>query len=220
VGAVGPMPVRWVFFGLFLAISAYCLMRLGLPGRRRWISSHGSGRDVDAAHVAMGLGMAAMLGPSTARVPAALGVVIFAAAAAWFVARVVLSRPGARHGPLSERTAHTHHLMAMLAMAYMMIATLAGGGMSEMSAMPGMSMSAPSIPHVLGQVVTSGLVFYFVAVIVYSGVLVARAPMRATPAAAGSGRVASAPVILSPKLEISCETVMAVGMAYMLAMML
>lgn len=217
---MGPMPVRWVFFGLFLALSAYCLMRLGLPGRRRWTSLHGTGRDVDAAHVAMGLGMAAMFSPSTAPVPAALGVVIFAAAAAWFGARVVLSRPDAQHGPLSERTAHTHHLTAMLAMAYMMIATLASGDMSDMSAMPGMSMSAPSVPHVLGQVVTSGLVFYFVAVVVWSAVLIARVPIRATPAAAGSGRAALASFILSPKLEISCETVMAVGMAYMLAMML
>jgi hypothetical protein len=72
-------------------------------------------RTADAAHVLMGLGMAGMFAPTGDPVPAPLGLVVFAAIAAWFTARLLRGDSGRAGGA-------AHLVVAPVAMAFMYLA--------------------------------------------------------------------------------------------------
>src|ERR1041384_7803457 len=55
----GPEWLRWLLTGAFLAVAAYCVVRLGGANA----GYPGCARAVDLAHVLMGIGMAVMVSP-------------------------------------------------------------------------------------------------------------------------------------------------------------
>jgi hypothetical protein len=118
--------LRWIVTLAFVATGVFCLYRLVRQGP----AVH---RVCDVLHVLMSAGMVAMAWPGAmnfARVPQVL---LFAAAAAWFVGMLVLGGEGhAAHGRLSLG----HYALMMGGMAWMVLVMPL--------AMTGMVMSAPA----------------------------------------------------------------------------
>jgi len=112
----GPEWLRWLLTGAFLAVSAYCVVRLvaanaGYPG---------CARAVDLAHVLMGIGMAVMVSPIGGPLPHAGWETVFLLLVAWFVGAWVL----ARGTPVPDwHGSALHHALGAVAMLYMLVAS-------------------------------------------------------------------------------------------------
>lgn len=215
----GPIAVGWLWAGLFLAVSAYCLTRVVAGLRNRVAPScagHAFGPDVDLAHIVMGVGMAAMFSPLGDHVPRLVWVVPFALTAGWFAVRMLRDWPRLRHAGSRERAWHWHHLVDPLAMVYM--AAVMPTGSTAMAGMADMAASSAAA-NPLTTTVDLGFLGYFALFVVWSAGAVVRVPARAQLVPAGAGGALGS-VLLSPRAGVSCQTLIGIGMAYAFVVML
>jgi hypothetical protein len=193
--------LRWIVTLAFLATGAFCLYRFVRQGP----AVH---RVCDALHVLMSAGMVAMAWPGAmnfARVPQVL---LFAAAAAWFVGMLVLGGEGhAAHGRLSLG----HHALMMGGMAWMVLMmplvmtgmVMSASGEHAGMSMGGMAMSGNAPLHVV-----------IVAVVLAAVLLVAGIGWLAQ--AIGTGRGDGTLRLRTAGLAV--DGVMSLGMALMAAL--
>jgi hypothetical protein len=193
----GPVWFRWTLTVLFLAVAAYCVVRLvvarHVPGRYR-----GCHRALDAAQGMMSLGMAVMCSPVGGPVSLAGWQTVFLVSTVWFAAawwRRPVAEPIGWHGDFP------HHTVAGLAMLYMLTAMPHDTGHTTAPWLPGTHTDL-ALPLV-------GWLFagYF---LVHATVLGPRV-VRAAP---GDARL---PVTLTAsRLTAACEVFMALGTGYLL----
>jgi hypothetical protein len=167
------------------------------------------GREIDIAHVLMGIAMAGMLTPSLTVLPDGAWDIIIGALTAWFVFRLagdfrgrsVRVRVFARRAPL---------LLHLSAMLYMLLAlpalTAVGSGMGGMGGMGGPSGSPLHYPT---------LAFVF-------AMLLAGSTVRDVDRLSGGHCVmaGSSGVLLSARTTLGCRIVAGVTMALMLLIMI
>ncbi|HEY4018306.1 MAG TPA: DUF5134 domain-containing protein [Pseudonocardiaceae bacterium] len=189
----GPVWVNWVLSSLLGLVCVSCLARLAIyrgtrtrpPGTPHWHE--------DVSQLVMGVGMIAMLLAWLGLVPKAVWLLAFLGEAAIFA--VLLFRPQA-NAPLAAADSwqYVHHLMAGLAMAYVVLATttLTGGAAHRML--------LPSL--------ASSFAIYFIGYTIWSIVRV----KRGTLAVAGGG---VRTVLSTPRVVEGCRVVMGAGMVYM-----
>jgi hypothetical protein len=118
-GTMGPSWLAGAFAAVMIVTAVYCAGRI--IAARRW--RRPTGYDIDAVHVLMGTAMAGMLVPGLRFGPAGGWEIVFGAAAGWFGWRAWRGRGPAGHRPAQHRPAqHVQHLLASLAMLYMLLA--------------------------------------------------------------------------------------------------
>jgi len=203
---------RWLSDGLaaiMLAIAAYCAIRPAAA--RRWHRS--TERDVDAAHVLMGVAMAAALVPGLDPLRTGVWAAAFAAASAWFAARALRDWRERRARP--TRTARSrrskpgrdagtgHHLVHLLScgsMLYMLVAASAAGasaaGMTSGLAGPVSRAGPAAIGAAISPVITLVLAVAMAgSVVLTTDRLAVLAPARAADSAGRSaaGRATAGP---------------------------
>lgn len=256
---MGPVWVRWIFFVACLAVAGYYAYYVGALITARWVrrdsSEHRSvtGQEWGYAlsHLAMALGMAAMFSPLGDPVPPLVWLIVFGMAGAWFAA--CLLRAG---GPADDRTsaptedvkylhaghlhgAH-HHLVANLAMLFMVVGghhrhgagELSAGGVAGGPGHEGHTIVAGGgwIEGPIGTVVTVALAGYFA---VHAGrslhALFSAPPQESIPPVgspgetAGTGSVAVVSVrgpVAPSRVEATCHVVMGTAMTVMFGLML
>jgi len=222
-----------------LLTSAYCLTRLVVSWRHRRATDH----QVDGVHVLKCVAMAGMLVPSLRVFSVGGWEIVFGAGAVLFGWRMISdARARARSGRRSGH--HLQHLLACVAMVYMLAAaTAAVKPVSGGSAVGGMG-SSPAHLRTLALVLALGLFAYVVwtadriSSLAPVAAMQARRPTAAAPGTAVEGEppataaVASPPgtsqfraeprtrAPLSPRLAACCEIAIGVTMGYMLIMML
>jgi hypothetical protein len=228
----GPAVLRWLAVALCLTIAVHCLVRVSIAGHR--VTIPGLRRDIEGSHGVMALAMAGMFSPLGDPVPSTVWVVAFAVLAGWFGRRAWqtrnLSRAAVRADP------HVHHVVAALAMVFMEGAlALHGAAASSGSTMAGMAGGSGSFPVAFASVVVSvGLLCYFLLYAAWSLATVVRVPAglvlagtgTGTGGGSGAGVVGEAGgvhpavrLVLSPRVAVCCQTLMGLGMAYMLLLM-
>ncbi|HYQ69480.1 DUF5134 domain-containing protein [Actinophytocola sp.] len=199
----GPDWFRWLLTVLFVAVGAYCVARLAaarhVPARYR--ACH---RATDLGHGMMSAGMAVMCSPAGGPVPVAGWQTIFLVTTAWFGASWLRQR----HSPAEEIGWHgsgLHHMVAGLAMLYMLFAMPAGDGHNAMAApwVPAMHDANLALP-----VIGWAFAGYFVVHATTLGARVAR------PAVGCDARLPA--LLTAPRLAASCQVFMALGAGYML----
>lgn len=201
----GPDWLRWTLTLLFLAVAAYCVSRLA-QARHVPALYRGCHRATDVGHGMMSAGMAVMCSPVGGPVPVAGWQTVFLVSTSWFAgswlrnrqSRVTAEAIGWHGGGL-------HHAVAGLAMLYMLTAMPSGGGHNMMAApwVPAMHDTEFALPL---------LAWLFVAYfVVHATILVVR--LR-RPAAHGDDRLPA--LLTAPRLTVSCQVFMALGMSYML----
>ncbi|HUD35361.1 MAG TPA: DUF5134 domain-containing protein [Streptosporangiaceae bacterium] len=209
-----PAWILWAFAAIMLVVAGVSAGRIA-AGLARWRrGGSAAGRDVDGAHVLMGVAMAGMLVTGLRTLPAGAWEVVFAALAGWFGWRVLSE---ARSGLAWWRGGHyLPHLVHSLAMLYAFLAlTPAGSGPASSMARMGAGAAA------MGTLRLPTLAFGFAAVLAVfaiwdldrvSGAL-ERGARRAAPgwAAAGQGGACEATF---------GRVAMGVTMAFMLVIML
>ncbi len=189
----GPVWVNWVLSSLLGLVCVSCLARLAIYRGARTRPAGTPHWHEDVSQIVMGIGMIAMLLAWLGVVPKAVWLLVFLGEAAIFAVLLMRPRPGA---PLASADSwqYVHHLMAGLAMAYVVLAStdaLAG------AAHP---MLLPSL--------ASSFAMYFIGYTIWSLVRV----KRGTLAVAGGG-VSS--VLDTPHVVEGCRIVMGAGMVYM-----
>jgi hypothetical protein len=223
-----PSWLYYLFGGLMLAVGAYGVLLLGLAV----VTRRYAGVDVEISHVAMGLAMAGMFVESWYFGPDALWELVFGVLLVWFAVRGIRSvQTFGLHLP------HTwvHALMsfAMLVMYWFPMGSSAGRSV-------GMSMTAGGA----GGRLDPGLAFLLVVALLASAVftlasrkkggVVYGTHVKAAEAATGAGVLAAdayladtlssaggvESVVAAPALLDAAHVVMAVGMAFMLVLML
>jgi hypothetical protein len=210
---VEPVWVRWVFTTVLTGITVTCLIRLVIHGRRGHVPGVPTRHD-DIAQVIMGVSMIAMVLSWTTYLPTPLWVMLFGAQAVGFGA-LLLSRPAAQTGPNNENWDYTHHVVASVAMVYMIVAisNRAVANMPAMPGMPGMTMApTPAAGPVLSPLAWAFGVYF----LIYTGWSVLRAAgiQGAVPVAASAGGIPS--VLTRPVLVEGCRALMGGSMAYLL----
>ncbi|MGW7198617.1 DUF5134 domain-containing protein [Streptomyces chryseus] len=190
----------WLLVALCAATGAYCL-----PCLR---GGRGEHREEAAGEALMAFGMAAMAVPAAVLAPPAWGWVLYAAV---FGGAALRGLWQARAGAV-----HAHHVVGSLAMVYMALAMMPGGGASGHSGHTA-GYAAGGVP-----LLTGALLLYYAAYVLRSGVRLM--PVAAGPAgtsgaartcgAAGAGGTAgrSARAELVP----ACRVAMGLGMIAML----
>jgi hypothetical protein len=242
----GPAWLAYVFAGVMILTSVYCVARLAVAWRQRRPTDH----DVDSMHIVMGVVMAGMLVPRLQLLWPGGWAPLFGGAAAWFgwhAVRGLRSQDAARRAHAHH---HVQHLLACVAMLYMLAVKSAPGTAGRtVAAAGGMSGSAARFPT-LALVLAVALLGYAVwatdrlaslapvaagpallPVLARIGTLAPAGPFRqeapgrsASPAGrppqvtAAAGRSERRPVSL--RLAACCEIAMGVTMGYMLVMML
>jgi len=230
--------LAYSFAALMLLTSAYCLTRLVVSWRHRRPTDH----QVDGVHVLKCVAMTGMLVPSLRVFWVGGWEIVFGAGAVLFGWRMISdARARARSGRRSGH--HLQHLLACVAMVYMLAAATAevkpvSGG----SAMGGLG--SPAHLRTLALVLALGLFAYVVWTADRISSLAPVAAMQAhlatavAPAAAGGGEPPATAAVaspagtsqfrtkprtrapLSPRLAACCEIAIGVTMGYMLIMML
>jgi len=173
----GPAWLRWCFAGLVAAICVSCVIRVAATGR-----GGSPARREEFAQVVMGLGMIAMFLSWSGIAPRTGYVLVFGGSAAGYAAllfRDVVCAP-------REAWECVHHLMASLAMVYMVVG---------LTALP--SLAATFAVYFLG----------------YAGWGVARVIGGSPVTVTGSGAVA---VLRQPRVIEACRAAMGLSMAYLL----
>jgi hypothetical protein len=210
---VEPVWVRWVFTTVLAGITVTCLIRLVVNGRRGSAPAV-PGRHDDIAQAIMGVSMIAMVLSWTTYLPTPLWVMLFGAQAVGFGA-LLLSRPAAETGPTNENWDYTHHVVASVAMVYMIvtIGNRVTQSIPAMAGMPGMTAAAmPTMSTSLSPLAWAfGVYFLF-----YAGWSLLRAVgiQGGVPVAAGAGGTPS--VLTRPILVEGCRALMGGSMAYLL----
>jgi hypothetical protein len=227
---------------VMIATAAYCVSRLVIS----WRGQRPTHRDVDAVHVLMGVAMAGMLVPRLRVFWVGGWEVVFGAAAAWFgwqATRRLGRRPaaGRTHGD------HAQHLLACLAMLYMLLAVTSAGaaadghGSSSLASMPGGSAHLPTLALVFALALFGYVVWTADQLSSRTQMAVAAGREQVPELAGRDGHYAGGsapaerpghrgtgpapagqdgPAPLSPRLAACCEIAMGVTMGYMLIMML
>jgi hypothetical protein len=208
VGAVaGAEWARWVFAGMFAALTVFSVIRL-CAARHDTVAYRSGDRTVDLSRGVMSLGMAAMLVPWLDPLPRLCWQVLFGLVAGHIAVRLI--RRGARAAPISGREQGIRHELHLVvgaaAMVYMFAVMPAGPHRAQGMNVVGMSSTSSAIPA-LNWV----LVVYFLVFVVR---LSARLTLRVNTLVPADG------VVVSPHLLGSSEVVMGIGMSYMLMTML
>jgi uncharacterized protein DUF5134 len=157
---MGPPAGLYYFFGLvMLAIAAYCLVLVA----NSFAVHRTVGRDVEIAHVFMGLAMAGMFVPRWAFGPNGLWEVVFGALLAWFI---VLSVQSVQRYGLHVPHTVIHALMslAMLLMYWFPRAAMAG------------TMSVSMAAH--GHRIDPGVAFLLAFILLGSAIFTVASPNR------------------------------------------
>jgi hypothetical protein len=236
---MGPSWLAGAFAAVMIATAVYCAGRI--IAARWW--RRPTGYDIDGVHVLMGTAMAGMLVPGLRFGPAAGWEIVFVAAAGWFGWRAWPGRGPAGHRPAQ----HGQHLLASLAMLYMLVAavpaasgaTATGTGSSTHLRTLALALALA----LLGCVINTA--DRLTALPLASGAAGARA---APPAVAAAGTAPAAPPpagaapagaarrqataseaeaaatartpALSPRLAACCDIAMGVTMGYLLVLMI
>lgn len=198
--------LRWIVTAVFVVIGGFCVYRCVRHGP----AAH---RVADVLHVLMSAGMVAMAWPAGmtfARVPQLL---LFTAAAAWFVGMLVLGRADRGEHRTHSRGSLGHHALMMAGMAWMVLAMP--------STMPGMTMPATGehAGHTGGATTMAGnspphVVFIAVVLaVVFLGAGIAWLA-RAIDAGRGEGTLRLRTV------GLAVDGVMSLGMALMAALLI
>jgi hypothetical protein len=232
--------VRWVFAGMFAALTAFYVIRLFASDSGTSAGNSGCNRGVDSSRGVMSLGMVAMMLPWIDPLPRVGWQLLFGVAAGYIAVRLI--RRGLRAtrlSPAEPMPGHheLHLLVGGVAMMYMFAVMPAGpdpgaGVPQNTGAGVPQDMDA-GVPHHMDMAPLgfSGLalpfltwifVGYFVIFVVRLAVRLAvpvnmLAGMAAGPALPGGGPRG---VVVSPHLLGSTEVVMGIGMSYMLLTML
>ncbi len=224
----------WLAYGFAAAmvvVSVYCIGRLVFASRFHRIIH----RDVNIAHVLMGVAMTGMLVPRWSFGSPLLWELVFGVLAVWFLGSSI--RFVHRHGLKGADQDHVHHLSHRLIHMVMSCAMLymywLGAPMS--GPLPAMSMGSAS-----GSAGDPGLTLLLMAVLIGSAVwqldaitrFPAPGPVLAGVTALSDGASTEANAVaervqdeaaqrlLAPRLEIGCHIVVCVATAYMLVLML
>jgi len=222
-----PSWLYYLFALLMLAVAGYGLVLLFFSLGVR----HHSGRDVDIAHICMGISMAGMFVSKWAFGPNAMWELIFSALLIWFIVRSIQSIQ--RFGPHKpHQVIHAAMSLAMLLMYWYPVGSTSGS--------PAMSMSASSAASKLDP----GLGFALAVMFLASAIFTLASPIKgashhgthslayaASGAAGTSGpRISSehaSPtvglvevLVTKPWLEDASHVVMCVAMGFMLILML
>jgi uncharacterized protein DUF5134 len=198
---------RWVFAGMFAALTVFYMIRLFAP--RRDAGAHSSGdRTVDLSRGVMSLGMVAMLMPWLDPLPRLCWQVLFGLVTGHIAVRLI--RRGGRAARESRRELGTHHelhlVVGALAMVYMFAVMPVGQHITHSMDMAGVGSTGLAVPAL-----TWVLVAYFLVFVVRLSARLAL-PLNTLVPADG--------VVVSPHLLGSSEVVMGIGMSYMLMTML
>lgn len=226
--------------GVMLATAAYCAGRLVVAGATRRLTH----RDVDVAHVAMGIAMAGALVPGLRVLPDGTWEALFAVLGAWFalaVGRFV--RWHGWHGWSTDECHHVSHYASHLVMSAAMVYMFgAGAVMTGGGAMAPSGLSTSGLPLLLVLLLMVAAVWYADSVARFSRpVAAAAAAAAAAPAVelepagaplggggqAGTVRVRPASRVLracdgrwlAPRQQVAAHVAMCVVMAYMLVVM-
>jgi len=213
---VGPPTWLYYFFALvMLAVAAYCigLVVISLPLRQT------AGRDVDVAHVFMGVSMAGMFVAHWAFGPNALWELVFGALTIWFSVRTLqsLQRFG-WHVP--HHAIHAAMSFAMLLMYWFPMGSGAGRSVSM-----SMAMGASSAKLDPGLGLLLAMAFFASAIFTLASPVKGASHHGRHGAQAvgspGSGAVGTLERVATlPWLEDASHVVMCVGMGFMLILML
>ncbi|MCA1836816.1 MAG: DUF5134 domain-containing protein [Actinobacteria bacterium] len=236
--------VRWVFAGMFAAVTVFYAIRLFASDSGTSAGNSGCARGVDSSRAVMSLGMVAMMLPWIDPLPRLCWQLLFGLAAGYIAVRLI--RRGLRAtrlSPAGPMVGHheLHLLVGGVAMVYMFALMPAGHGPGAgvpqdpgagVPQDPGASVPRAMAQHMdMAHVGLSGLalpsltwifVGYFVIFVVRLAARLAvpvhiLAGMAANPALPGGGPRG---VVGSPHLLGSTEVVMGIGMSYMLLTML
>jgi hypothetical protein len=206
---IGPTWLADVLAAVMTVTAVYCLSLILVARLLRRETEP----DVDLVHVAMGGGMAYLL----LRVPGTQltrwGVIGFALAAAYFLARSL-------HVYLQESDllrSGAHHFQHALGSGAMILMVLpAHSSTSAMPSMPGMT-SMPGMASASGVATHSGTASLTVAAVVLAVLLLgfALANLRRVVTADSP----ASPALLTPRVALCCQALMSMTMGYMLLML-
>jgi hypothetical protein len=214
-----------VFTVVFALISTTCLVRLVIARRNSDRPPGTPGRHEDVGHLVMGISMIAMVLSWTALLPTLVWIVLFGGQAAVF--GVLLCRGHGHHAAHraspsgQENWDHTHHVMASLAMVYMVVAMRDTTAVVGVAGMPGMGAG----PSTTGWVpLADAFGVYFLICAVWAALRAVRlAPSPSpVPATAGPGTAevwssGGLPALLGRALLVDgCQALMGGAMAYLL----
>jgi Domain of unknown function (DUF5134) len=204
-----PEWTRWGFAAALVAVCAFCLARLAVlrgPGRSAGLPHWHE----DLTQVLMGVGMISMFLSFSGLVPRPVWLVLFLGMAAGFAAPMLLRGRGVAGPPAHgmDRWQAVHHVMAGLAMAYMLAAIGLPDGAAAADGMTGMAGSIALTP------LAASFGMYFLVTTAWSGYRLVTGPVLA-----GAGGTTGPAVLRAPRLVEGCRTVMGVGMAFMLLAM-
>ncbi len=189
----GPVWVNWVLSSLLGLVCVSCLARLAIYRGARTRPAGTPHWHEDISQIVMGIGMIAMLLAWLGVVPKAVWLLVFLGEAAIFAILLMSPQRGAPLAP-ADSWQYVHHLMAGLAMAYVVLASTDALGRA---AHP---MPLPSL--------ASSFAMYFIGYTIWSLVRV----RRGTLAVAGGG---VSTVLDTPRVVEGCRVVMGAGMVYM-----
>ncbi|HEX3780859.1 MAG TPA: DUF5134 domain-containing protein [Pseudonocardiaceae bacterium] len=193
----GPVWVSWVLSSLLALVCLSCLARLAIY---RGAGSRPAGMPhwhEDVSQLLMGLGMIAMLLALLGLVPKVVWLLAFLGEAVVFAVLLLKPQRGVALTPTASWQ-YVHHLMAGLAMAYVVLVTTdttIGRTVGGAHPMPLQSLA-------------SSFAMYFIGYTVWSLVRV----KRSTVAVAGDGVTT---VLSRPRVVEGCRVVMGAGMVYM-----
>jgi hypothetical protein len=223
---MGPPSWLYYIFGLgMLAIAAYgvVLLVLSVTGR------HHPGRDVDIAHIFMGISMAGMFVTKWSSGPNALWELIFASLMVWFVVRSLQSiQRFGLHKP--HEAIHATMSFAMLLMYWYPMGSTTGAVAMSMSMSPGAQKLDPGLGLALVMIFLASAVFTLASPVKGASHHGTHAFAYATIGADGreeartiASRNGSSPLeaaFTTPWLEDASHIAMCVAMAFMLVLML
>ncbi len=182
-----PVWARWVLTAILAGITVTCLLRLASTGRERPAGT--PRRHEDVGQVIMGVSMITMVLSWTDVLPKPLWVLVFAVQAIGFGSLLLRGHAGSGN----ENWDYTNHVMASVAMVYMVVA-----------------MTGPAMPGMATSPLAGAFGCYF---LIYAGWSALRATRGVTVVAGGSGLPA---VLRQPVLVEGCRALMGGGMAFLL----
>ncbi len=224
-----PFWLYYMFAGAMMAVAAYSSALLGLSLK----SSDPAGRDIDIAHLAMGIAMAGMFVVHWAFWPAWFWEALFFVLMTWFLVRSAQS--------LQHYGLHVPHesIHAAMSLAMLLMYLYPMGAVGAAMSMSGSSSAShgildPGIGLVLAVMFLGSAVFTLASphkgsshhgthrshVPVY---VTAGAPSASTPAPTGSSRTIAGRgvgILTAPGLEDLSHVVMCIGMGFMLILMM
>jgi Domain of unknown function (DUF5134) len=220
-----PSWLYYLFALLMLAVAGYGLVLLYYSATGR----HHSGRDVDIAHMAMGVSMAGMFVPKWSFGPGSVWELIFAALLVWFIVRSIQSiQHFGLHKP--HEAIHAAMSFSMLLMYWYPMGSTAGAAGMSMSAASGAAKLDPGLGFALACAFFASAIFTLASPVkgishhgthafAYAGPNGTR--LSAGRPVAQSPRVGTVEALITkPWLEDVSHVVMCIGMGFMLILML